>query len=298
MNGPDFNLKIKVRSGRLIRAMRAAGMETAADLSRASGVSYGVVIDLINMQKTPYSRRGSEIWRDNALQIAAAVNIMPEDLWPEHLREVRPRREGAELELSGPELAAIMAPGQGPEQIAMDKIDVAGMLDKIPERNAKAIRLSFGIGCPVHTLQEIGSLLGEVGAPRARQIIQRGLRLIKHPSRSAGYQGYLTDLSPLPAEDRPPSDYPKEPPEPKIKTKVPPQTAEERKTEDQRKFKEMQEHALPLLRKVDWDDPVVRFSEGEIIVLQEARLATVTMHNQARYIELTDQGREMLGADA
>ena len=179
MSGHDFNLKIKVRSGRIVRAMRAAGFTTVAELSRVCGVSQQNLGELLNMQRSPWSKVTGEMWTLAATRLAVAVNAMPADLWPEHLRDVKPKREGAELEISGPELAAIMGYGTDMAQITEDKLDVAKLLDGTTERQATAIRLNFGIGCGVHTLDEIAPFIGGVGRERVRQIISKGLRNMK-----------------------------------------------------------------------------------------------------------------------
>ena len=180
MSGHDFNLKIKVRSGRIVRAMRAAGFQTVAELSRACGESQRVLGELLNMQRSPWSKVTGEMWTPAATRLAVAVNTMPADLWPEHLRDVKPKRGGAELEISGPDLAAIMGHyGTDTAQITEDKLDVDKMLEWATERQATAIRLNFGIGCGVHTLDEIGPLIGGVGLERVRQIISKGLRNMK-----------------------------------------------------------------------------------------------------------------------
>ena len=188
MSGHDFNLKIKVRSGRIVRAMRAAGFHTVAELSRACGVNQHALGWLLNMQRSPWSNVKGEMWTPAATRLAAAVNTMPADLWPEHLRDVNPKRGGAELEISGPELAAIMGHyGTDTAQITEDKMDVDKMLEWATERQATAIRLSFGIGCGVHTLDEIGAEVGGVTRERVRQIIAKGLRQIK--TRAEGAAG-------------------------------------------------------------------------------------------------------------
>lgn len=187
MSDPDFNLKIKVRSGRIVRAMRAAGFATVAELSRSCGIQQSALGALLNMQRSPWSRRHGEMWTQAAMRLAVALNTMPIDLWPEHLRDVKPKREGAELEISGPELAAIMGDGPNMEKITQDKLDVSGMLDTIPRREAKAIRLNFGIGCGIHTLDEVGLLIGGVTRERVRQIVSTGMRRIRNRSTSKGY---------------------------------------------------------------------------------------------------------------
>ena len=56
-------------------------------------------------------------------------------------------------------------------------------LDSLSPREAKMLRLRFGIGCEEHPLEEVGKVL-DVTRERARQIEAKALRHLKHPSRS------------------------------------------------------------------------------------------------------------------
>jgi RNA polymerase primary sigma factor len=69
--------------------------------------------------------------------------------------------------------------------------ELAKALEGIPPREARVLRLRFGLdgGRPLH-LKEIGNRLG-VTRERARQIVVKGLRRLRHPSRSREMLRYL-----------------------------------------------------------------------------------------------------------
>jgi RNA polymerase primary sigma factor len=70
--------------------------------------------------------------------------------------------------------------------------DMEKMLATLPPREARVLRLRFGLGDERnHTLEEIGQRLG-VTRERARQIAQRGLRRLRHPCHSRRLRGYLS----------------------------------------------------------------------------------------------------------
>jgi RNA polymerase primary sigma factor len=69
-----------------------------------------------------------------------------------------------------------------PEQLAMDKFlseEIESALRTLPPRDAKVLRLYFGVdGGREHTLEEIGGMLG-VTRERVRQLRDRALRRLR-----------------------------------------------------------------------------------------------------------------------
>ncbi len=78
---------------------------------------------------------------------------------------------------------------------AMLKEQVGKVLETLSKREAKVIRLRFGLtedGCP-RTLEEVGVLFN-VTRERIRQIEAKALRKLRHPTRSRELKRYETDL--------------------------------------------------------------------------------------------------------
>ena len=91
----DFNIKISVRNGRLLKAIRAR-YDSVADLARKCTFEIVVVNSLVTMKVKPFNQNG---WTDLALDVAAMVGKEPEDLWPDHLRELKLARSTSEMEV-------------------------------------------------------------------------------------------------------------------------------------------------------------------------------------------------------
>jgi RNA polymerase primary sigma factor len=70
--------------------------------------------------------------------------------------------------------------------------DLAAILQELPPREARALRMRYGLdgGRPL-SLKEIGGRMG-VTRERARQIVVRALRRLRHPRHSRQLQRYLT----------------------------------------------------------------------------------------------------------
>ena len=84
--------------------------------------------------------------------------------------------------------------GLPPSNSALDLLrrrEVAKILDTLTEREAKIIKLRFGIdtGYP-RTLEEVGKLF-RVTRERVRQIEAKAIRKLRHPSRSKMLRDYI-----------------------------------------------------------------------------------------------------------
>ena len=71
---------------------------------------------------------------------------------------------------------------------------VSDMLDGLTPREAKVLRMRFGIDMSSdHTLDEVGKQF-DVTRERIRQIEAKAIRKLKHPSRSDKLRTYLDNL--------------------------------------------------------------------------------------------------------
>jgi RNA polymerase primary sigma factor len=83
------------------------------------------------------------------------------------------------------------SPAQSADQSQLCE-DLNRMLATLPPREARVLRLRFGLeGDRTHTLNEIGQKLG-VTRERARQIAQSGFRRLRHPRHSRRLRSYLS----------------------------------------------------------------------------------------------------------
>lgn len=67
------------------------------------------------------------------------------------------------------------------------------VLSSLTEREAKVLRMRFGINMNTdHTLEEVGKQF-DVTRERIRQIEAKALRKLRHPSRSETLKSFLTE---------------------------------------------------------------------------------------------------------
>ena len=71
---------------------------------------------------------------------------------------------------------------------------VKDILDSLPPREAKVLRMRFGIEMSTdHTLEEVGKQF-DVTRERIRQIEAKALRKLKHPSRSDKLRSFIDTM--------------------------------------------------------------------------------------------------------
>jgi RNA polymerase primary sigma factor len=86
---------------------------------------------------------------------------------------------------------AAPSPVQSADQSLLRE-DLNRMLATLPPREARVLRLRFGLqGDRTYTLKEIGEKLG-VTRERARQIAQSGFRRLRHPRHIRRLRDYLS----------------------------------------------------------------------------------------------------------
>lgn len=181
----ELELTMRLRNNRLKERRLALGM-SQGELAAAAGVSLCGYRDLEGMKRSP--RRWGR-WRSIAVGLANFHSVMPEDLFPDSVLAVEApivvrRVNGDDLRrlLSTDQAKRLEAPGVALERDEMRE-QIRKALAKINPRDAKALRLRFGLddGRP-RTLVEVGKALG-VGPERARCLERRGLQTMQGKGR-------------------------------------------------------------------------------------------------------------------
>ena len=178
----DFNVKITVRNNRLLQAIRKK-YDSVADLSRKMGRSQGAVNALVAMKTKPITEKG---WTNLASDVAAMVEKEPEELWPEHLQDIRLSTSTSEFTIDMEGVKQIMSDNSAEKMIAHTQ--VLQQLDtRLNDTQKKVIDMRF---YQKMTLEETGKVLG-LSRERVRQIECRSLRMMKYDAK---VNGYLTSV--------------------------------------------------------------------------------------------------------
>ena len=174
----DFNIKISVRNGRLLKAIRAR-YDSVADLARKCHLHQTRVNSLVTMKVKPFNQNG---WTDLALDVAAMVGKEPEDLWPDHLRELKLIKSTAEMEVDLDSVKQLIQDGTSEKSLSQISA-ISKFSENLTPRERQCMAMRWALG---HTLEETARVFG-VTRERARQVEARAIRKMKGAALVAGY---------------------------------------------------------------------------------------------------------------
>ena len=183
--GADYIIRIKIKNGPLLRAIRSRGYKSASAFALACGISPTSIGKYLGLQLPALTKTGR--WAPSVEKMAHHLRLPPEFLFPEqHLTQALKRSTG-EFEMSRDEVQLFLAHDEDdPEQRLLRNemaTTLTAALQTVGPRIERILRLRFGIGVDEeHTLDEVAQLFG-VGSERIRQMEAKGLRRLKHPAR-------------------------------------------------------------------------------------------------------------------
>ena len=174
----DFNIKVTVRNGRLLNAIRKR-YESVADLARQMGRSPNNINPLVTMKVKPINEKG---WTDLALDVAAMVGEDPEDLWPKYMREIKLKKATAEVSMDLDSVKQIMADGSSEKSLSQISAIKKLSADLSP-REERILQLRW---IEDHTLEECGKIFG-LSREHIRHIESKAFRKMKHTAKALGF---------------------------------------------------------------------------------------------------------------
>lgn len=205
-----YRVKVTVRNNLLLTAIEEAGYKSAASFAKTIGHTAQEISSLVSLRKPPVNKDGT--FSPLAKDVMEALGAAPHDLWTTEQLTMNLHRNSVDkvvttkflldtnamqsvlggnvLQLEG----AIYEDTETPEQ-NKNKKELASRieesLDSLTPRQAKVLRLRYGIGGgPELTLEEVGDLF-RVGPERIRQIEAKAMRLMRQPGRAEKIKEFL-----------------------------------------------------------------------------------------------------------
>ena len=180
----DYRVEVKVRNANILRLMEGRGIKTVAELCRASGTDNGSFGDVINLKRSPVSKKGE--WIPCVLKVCEYLFVMPADLFSQEQMTPLKTNKGI-VDIGFEDISRMLDdPSQDPS-LRLERQDILGavgaVLEELTERERKIINLRFGIDGKEHNLLEVANIFG-VTRERVRQIEAKALRKMRHPTRS------------------------------------------------------------------------------------------------------------------
>lgn len=188
----DIRVELRLRNNLILQLMEEKGIKTIIELCRRTnmpGLKAEVGL-IISMRKLPYtlSKEGVMRWRPCVKRISVLFGLPPEMFFSEEQLDAPFERNRAALEVRSTEIRAMIARAEHhalPDALLEinDLRRVLGeQLATLRPRYARVIELRFGLnGEDVHTLKEVGQLIGRARGARVRQIELRALALLRRP---------------------------------------------------------------------------------------------------------------------
>ena len=180
----DFNIQIKVRNGRLLRAIRQK-YGSSAELCRKCEISPTIVSQYLIMKESPILKNGE--WKESAFDVSSAVGLEPEEIWPDYMRQIALRKSTVEMDASVDQIAAL-ASGEGQLAIRLAAMKIIDT-HRITPRQRKVLEMRFFDDMTLHQAGKIEN----VGGPRLRQIEAKALNSLRHPASLKGINRNILD---------------------------------------------------------------------------------------------------------
>jgi hypothetical protein len=162
----DYQVKVRVRNGRIVRKMRERGYEKLSQIYPAGSADYCRLCDLIGMKVSALRVDGN--WRPEVLRLCEKLACVPEDLFNEQQMAAPLRKNCGETFMDWPQVESLI--GSGGIEAVEAKHTVDTLLATLKPRQQTAVRMRMSGA----TWLEIGQELG-VAQERARQIEARAL---------------------------------------------------------------------------------------------------------------------------
>ena len=187
----DYVLQIKIKNAPMLNIMRAHGINTAAELHRASGVCQGSIGNLLNLKQAPINKSGR--WSEPVLKIAEYLRVTPDMLFPEQHLTKALKRNTIEGEVTFEEMGQLVSTaGINYISESIENETRNERLDKLEEclgtlaaREREILEMRFGINRYPgggKTYEQIAQKFA-VTRERVRQIEQKALRKLRMPHR-------------------------------------------------------------------------------------------------------------------
>lgn len=197
----EFNLKVTVRNNLVLTAINNSGYTNLAKFAKDNALSLGLLYDTINLKRPPMLQTGE--FSPFAMELMEVLGACPTDLWTAEQLTMKLKKNISYRELGKDELQRCLQ-SSARSLIGLDYAEqeaeeneaveiMANMVDSLTPREARVLRLRFGLsGEDEHTLEEVAKEF-DVTRERIRGIEAKALSKMRHPSRTDIYKSLIED---------------------------------------------------------------------------------------------------------
>ena len=188
-----YLVKVSIRNNLIIKAIHKAGYRNVSQFCEQNGMAKTQLTELISFRTPPLTKEGE--FREPAKKLMEGLCALPTELWTAEQLTMELKRNTSTKEvdlnamlsvlgINAEEALQLIAPPRPDDELEEKEKNklISEMLDTLTPREARVLRMRFGIGCAEHTLEEVGEKL-KVTRERIRQVEIQAMRKMKHPSR-------------------------------------------------------------------------------------------------------------------
>lgn len=184
----DYRVTVKVQNNNILSIIESRGYASMRDFCKKTGFVYATLMKMVNLKQPPIDRQGQ--MRSVVYKLADLLDSYPEELFSVAQMETALEDNRKTFNVSEAE-AMFMLQNQQEQKLLEETVledqkkkALDTMISTLPPREAKVLRMRFGIGNGnEYTLEEISNALN-VNRERVRQIEAKALRRLRCTGRS------------------------------------------------------------------------------------------------------------------
>jgi len=184
----DYYVTAKVQNGRIMRIVQQQQFRSVKACSEHLGIPYQTLNAYINFRCSPISGSASRLWKPSAVKIAKALGVLPEELWPDHMRTTLKNTVSKYGDID-PALLIRGAAETPLLESSEDTLDIVRMVEQLPEREAYVVSALYsGTATPKELAEKMNLSRARIG-----QMEAAGLRRLRRLMRGVPHK-HITDM--------------------------------------------------------------------------------------------------------
>src|ERR1700759_2418412 len=178
-----YRIDIKIRNNKILKLIESNGYKNITDFCRTNKMAPKTLVDIINMKISPLLHNGD--FRNIVKRMATALKVLPSELFNNQQLYFQLEDNKKTIEVDAEQI--FMSQN---ENLSLENNLINDEISKLLE---KTLEMRHGLnGYNESNLDEIGRELN-VTRERARQIVCKGYRLLRHPSIIEELKDYIND---------------------------------------------------------------------------------------------------------
>ncbi len=194
----EYRIDMRIRNNLILTKIEEAGYPSAMSFCKATGVSYGRLIDFISMRRPIYNKYGQI--NKSIEKLCKELNCLPEEIFSASQMEASLKTNKRTLKVNEAEAIFMLSQSDSQKMLEDHYSDdqMSNAVDKalatLTPRETKVIQMRMGLGdySHEHTLLEVAEAF-DVTRERVRQIEAKALRKMRHPDRADKLKEFINN---------------------------------------------------------------------------------------------------------